>query len=151
MVRELRDWLRLHPRHPRYALDGLTDRALALPRVQARLFGAALRCYPLTRRLGLPALLAAADRHLLRDDGSVLVLTTTPGEDRVTAGRRLLRTWLTLSRQGLAVHPLSQFVDCPATAARLGERTGTDDGRPLAVFRVGRPLGAPVRSARIPV
>jgi hypothetical protein len=48
------------------------------------------------------------------------------------------------------VHPLSQLVDCLATAARLGERIETDDGRPLAVFRVGRPLAAPVRSARLP-
>jgi hypothetical protein len=29
---ELRAWLRLSPRHPRYGLDGLTDRALALSR-----------------------------------------------------------------------------------------------------------------------
>jgi hypothetical protein len=152
VARELRDWLRLHPRHPRYALDGLTDRALALSRVQARLIGAALGAYPVTRRLGLPALLAAAGRHVLAPDATVLVLTTVPGEDRVGAGRRLLRTWLLLGRQGLAVHPLSQLVDCPATAQRLAERVaGTADGvRPLAVFRVGRPLTAPVRSARLP-
>jgi hypothetical protein len=152
VARELRDWLRLHPRHPRYALDGLTDRALVLSRVQARLLGAALRAYPVTRRLGLPALLAAAGRHLLDPDGSVLVLITVPGEDRVGAGRRLLRTWLGLARHGLAVHPLSQLVDCPATAQRLAERVGAapDGARPLAVFRVGRPLAAPARSARLP-
>ena len=150
-ARELRDWLRLHPRHPRYALDGLTDRALALSRIEARLLGAALRAYPLTRRLGLPALVAATGRSLLRGDGTVLVLTTVPGEDRVTAGRRLLRTWLLLGRHGLAVHPLSQLVDCPATAARLAERLGGADGpRPLAVFRVGRPVATPARSARLP-
>lgn len=68
------------------------------------------------------------------------------------AGRRLLRTWLGLSRHGLAVHPLSQLVDCPATAQRLTERAGGEhaEARPLAVFRVGRPLAAPVRSARLP-
>jgi hypothetical protein len=153
VARELRDWLRLHPRHPRYTLDGLTDRALALSRVQARLLGAALRAYPVTRRLGLPALLAAAGRHVLGPDGTVLVLTTVPGEDRVGAGRRQLRIWLMLARHGLAVHPLSQLVDCPATAQRLTERVGTavDGGRPLAVFRVGRPRATPVRSARLPV
>ena len=120
--------------------------------MQARLLGLALRTYPVTRRLGLPALIAASGRHLLGPDGSVLVLTTVPGEDRVGAGRRLLRAWLMLGRQGLAVHPLSQLVDCPATAERLVERvSGADEGaRPLAVFRVGRPLTAPVRSARLP-
>jgi hypothetical protein len=155
VARELRDWLRLHPRHPRYRLDGLTDRALALSRVEARLLSAALRAYPVTRRLGLPALLAAAGRQLLRGDGSVLVLTTVPGEDRVGAGRRLLRMWLALGRHGLAVHPLSQLIDCPATAAHLAERVGDGSGgsggaRPLAVFRAGRPLAAPARSARLP-
>ena len=80
----------------------------------------------------------------MRYDGSVLVLLADDG-DRIAAGRRLLRTWLTLARHGLAVHPLSQLVDCPATASRLAERVG---GEPLAVFRVGRPLAEPVRSAR---
>ncbi|NYH41822.1 hypothetical protein HNR22_001549 [Micromonospora jinlongensis] len=141
---ELRDWLRLSPAHPRYHLDGLTDRALALSRYEARFLSAALRAYPVTRRLGLPALLAASGRGLLRYDGSVLVLLADD-DDRVAAGRRLLRTWLTLARHGLAVHPLSQLVDCPATASRLAERVG---GEPLAVFRVGRPLAEPVRSAR---
>ncbi|MDG4829309.1 hypothetical protein O7627_08320 [Solwaraspora sp. WMMD1047] len=146
---ELRDWLRLSPRHPRYHLDGLTDRALALTRTEAVLLDGVLRAYPMGRRLGLPALLAAGGRGLLRHDGSVLVQV---GGDRgpaatIAAGRRLLRTWLRLARHGLAVHPLSQLIDCPATAARLAERVG---GPPLAVFRVGRPLIEPVRSARLP-
>jgi hypothetical protein len=186
---ELRDWLRLSPRHPRYHLDGLTDRALALTRTEAVLLNGALRAYPMGRRLGLPALLAASGRGLLRYDGSVLVLVGTAGPpdrptrtagppdrptrtagppDRPTrtagpadrpvgggrepgvlidAGRLLLRTWLTLARHGLAVHPLSQLIDCPVTAARLAGRVG---GEPLAVFRVGRPLTEPVRSARRP-
>ena len=77
----------------------------------------------------------------------MLVLTGMIGDDRVAAGGRLLRTWLALARHGLAVHPLSQLIDCPATAARLAERVGAV---PLAVFRVGRPVREPVRSARLP-
>ena len=43
----------------------------------------------------------------------------------------------------------------PATAAHLVERVGDGSGgsggaRPLAVFRAGRPLAAPARSARLP-
>jgi len=147
VARELHDWLRLHPRHPRYARDGLTDRALELSRFEARFLGAALRTHGLTRRLGLPRLLAAAGRGLLRYDGTVLVLVGLPGESRVDAGRRLQRSWLTLARGGLAVHPLSQLLDCPATAARVAERVGAE---PLAVFRAGRPVAGPVRSARLP-
>ena len=154
-VRELGEWLRLHPRHPRYRLDGLTDRALELSRPAARGLGvalAALRTVPMLRRLGLPAALAAGSRGLLRPDGTVLVLTALPGEEgaagRLAAGRRLQRVWLTLARHGVAVHPLSQLIDCPATAARLAARVGAE---PLAVFRAGRPLTVPVRSARLPV
>jgi hypothetical protein len=152
-VDELREWLRLRPGHPRYDRDGLTDRALALSRVEARLLDAALRSLAVTRRLGVPALLAASGRGLLRSDGSVLVLTGPAGEDRVAAGRRLLRTWLVLARHGLAVHPLSQLLDCPATADRVRQRVrpGGGEGEPLAVFRAGRPRTEPVRSARLPV
>ena len=59
-----------------------------------------------------------------------------------------MRTWLALARHGLAANPLSQLLDCPATAARLADRIGAE---PLAAFRVGRPLAEPVRSARLPV
>ena len=145
VARELRTWLRLDPRDPRYHRDGLTDRALGLSRVEARVLAGALRTYPLTRRLGLPALLAASGKNLLRYDGSVLVLTGQD-DDRREAGRRLLRTWLLLGRFGLAVHPLSQLLDCPATAARLAGRVGAT---PLAVFRVGHPSQEPARSARL--
>ena len=51
----------------------------------------------------------------------------------------------TLARHGLVVHPLSQLLDCPSTADRLADRAGAT---PVAVFRVGRPLRVPVRSAR---
>ena len=146
VARELRTWLRLNPRDPRYHRDGLTDRALGLSRAEARVLSGTLRAYPLTRRLGLPALLAASGRNLLRYDGSVLVLTGEE-DDLREAGRRLLRTWLLLARFGLAVHPLSQLLDCPATAARLADRVGA---KPLAVFRVGHPLHVPARSARLP-
>ena len=73
---------RLHPRHPRYSLDGLTDRALGQSRVEACALGLALRglqAVPVLRR-GLPALLAAAGRGLLRGDGTVLVLPALPGD-----------------------------------------------------------------------
>ena len=149
---ELREWLRLTPRHPRYAVDGLTDRALELGRAEAVLLQGALRAYPVTRRLGLGRLLAASGSGLLRYNGTVLVLTAEPAAEPsrdalVEAGRKLLRVWLALARHGLAVHPLSQVIDCPATAGRLARRVG---GTPLAIFRVGRPQSEPPRSGRLP-
>ncbi len=141
---ELREWLRLTSRHPRYGVDGLTDRALALSAVEAVGLRVALhrRVHAAGRRLGLPALLAAAATV----DGAVFVLTGDP-TDLVGAGRRLMRTWLALGRHGIAVHPLSQLLDCPQTAPRLADLVG---GTPLAVFRAGRPLTTPPRSSRLP-
>lgn len=155
VVAELRDWLRLSPRHPRYRLDGLTDRALALSRAEAIGLGTALSpaAYRVGRRLGMPALLAAGSRGLLRYDGTVAVLVgraPTP-EDLLEHGRALLRVWLTLTDLDLAVHPLSQLLDCAATAGQLHDALRLHpDEAPLAVFRVGRPHDEPARSSRIP-
>ncbi|GAB3840957.1 hypothetical protein ACFPIJ_44470 [Dactylosporangium cerinum] len=155
VVDELRAWMRLSPKHPRYHLDGLTDRAMALSRVEAAGLAAMIgpRAYRVTRRLGGPALLAAASKGLLRYDGSVLILVgsaVTP-EAVIDHGRALVRVWLALSERGLTVHPLSQLLDCAATSARLAARLDlAPDESPLAVFRAGRPLQTPVRSARIP-
>lgn len=155
VVAELRAWMRLSPRHPRYHLDGLTDRAMAMSRVEAAGLATMIgpRAYPVTRRLGGPALLAAASKGLLRYDGTVLVLvgTAVTPEAVIEQGRALVRVWLALSGRGLAVHPLSQLLDCAATSAQLAARLGlAPDESPLAVFRTGRPLQEPVRSARIP-
>ncbi|GIF22468.1 hypothetical protein BJ973_002792 [Actinoplanes tereljensis] len=155
VARELRQWLRLSPRHPRYALDGLTDRALGLSRLEAAGLAAALSpvAYAAGRRLGLPAVLAASPRSLLRYDGDVLVLVgrADTAEHLVEQGRTLMRVWLDLSERGLAVHPLSQILDCAATARTLEGLLGLEVGfSALAVFRAGHPLQEPARSARIP-
>ncbi|WP_232665472.1 hypothetical protein [Pseudonocardia sp. TRM90224] len=149
---ELGAWLRLTPRHPRYLLDGLTDRALALSAGEALGLRVALRALPALRRVGLPRLLAAAGRGLLDRDGTVLVLVAPDGsgpDGTVTLGRALMRIWLTLSGAGFACHPVSQIVDCAATRARLAARLGIADPRRLMhVTRVGRPAGPAPRSAR---
>jgi hypothetical protein len=155
VVGELRSWLRLSPKHPRYDLDGLTDRALALSRFEATGLAAMLgpSAYPVTSRLGGPAVLAAASKGTLRYEGSVLVLVGRAGtvEAVIEQGRALVRVWLALSERGLAVHPLSQLLDCATTAAGLASRLGlAPDEAPLAVFRTGRALREPTRSARIP-
>ncbi|MFI6290603.1 hypothetical protein ACIBEJ_03420 [Nonomuraea sp. NPDC050790] len=146
---ELRAWLRLAPGHPRYHLDGLTDRALALSRAEALGLRAALALHPVLRRAGLPRVLAAAGRGLLDYDGEVLVLVGTPGEE-VEAGRALMRLWLSLSRRGYSTHPLSQIIDSPPTRGLLAAHLGVDDPASLLhLARAGRPRQAAPRSARI--
>lgn len=111
VVRELRQWLRLYRGHPNYHVDGLTDRALALSRLDAAGLRAVLApaAYPLFRRAGLPQLLAAASRGLLDYDGQVLILVAPavcgPAQ-QVAMGRLLQRQWLALSGHGYATHPL---------------------------------------------
>lgn len=159
VVRELRAWMRLGGRSARARAggdDGLTAAALGLSASEAVAFRAALAALagPLRHlgpsRLGLPRLLARSQAGLLRYDGSVLVLTG-PAEPldpsaMVTAGRDLVRCWYALTELGLAVHPLSQLIDCPDTASALRRRLGTP---PLAIFRAGRPTAPPPRSKRL--
>lgn len=155
VTRELRAWLRLTPRDPRYHEDGLTDRALGLSPLEALALRAVLAPggYPLLRRAGLPRLLAAASKGLLAYDGEVLVLVGPPGLDpagQLTMGRVLMRQWLVLSGHGLATHPLSQVIDAPRTRDALAGLLGVaDPGRLLNLVRVGRPAAAGVPSPRL--
>lgn len=155
-VDELRQWLRLSTRDPRYRADGLTYEALAMTTSQARALSLALRprTWGLLRRLGGPRLVAASSS--VRGRGTVVALTV-PAEDADTpeaVGRQggvLLRVWLAAGRTGLRVHPLSQMVDAPATANALEDLVNRGAGTPrraLSVFRVGAPVTEPVRSAR---
>ncbi|TDU03720.1 hypothetical protein EDD99_2160 [Streptomyces sp. 846.5] len=143
---ELRSWLRLTPRHPRYHQDGLTYEALVMSRPEALALRAVLAAHA---SRPLAPVLAATQSGLLRGEGSVLVLSGSPetAEDMVRAGRELLRVWYALAAQGISVHPLSQLIDCAETERELHRLIGA---RPLAVFRAGRPVSAPPRSARLP-
>jgi hypothetical protein len=149
VVEELRSWLRLSPRHPRYRQDGLSYECLALPRAGAAVLGLLLRprVYPLVRSARIPRLFTAATRSVLDCAGTVLVLTGDAGEpEQVLAhGRALLRVWLALARRGLYAHPLSQILDDERTKMELAARVGAE---PFAVFRAGRSK-APARSARL--
>lgn len=152
-VEELRRWLRLDRKHPAYTEDGLTFEALAMSDIQARALRIALSPtgWRALSRLGGPSLLAAAGR--LDGIGSVLALHTSASAATepaavAEAGRALLRTWLAAGRMGLSVHPLSQLIDCPTTSEKVYAALPCSNRRALSVFRIGRPIHPPVRSAR---
>lgn len=149
VVRELRGWLRLSPRHPRFAQDGLSYPCLGLPRPVAAVLALVLSpgVYRLVRALRLHRLLTAATKGAVASGGSVLVLTSgaRAETDVLEDGRRLLRVWLALARRGLHTHPLSQILDDPGALEELSARVGA---RPFAVFRAGR-SEPPARSARL--
>ncbi|MEW9550176.1 hypothetical protein [Nonomuraea sp. NPDC050783] len=149
VTRELRSWLRLTRRHRRYLLDGLSDRALFLTRLEALVLRASLALYPALRPLGLPRLLAGASRGLLDYDGDVLVLVG-PAGDELDQGRLLLRHWLTLSAAGYTLHPLSQIIDHDGTRRVLAGRLDVPDPSCLLhVARVGRPKAPAPPSCRV--
>lgn len=151
VTRELADWVRLTPRHPSYARDGLSDRALALSRAEAAGLRAALAVHRPLHRFGLAGTLAAASKSLLAYDGTAIVLVAPPeadAETQLTFGRILMRSWLTLSSRGLANHPLSQIIDTPTTRRSLADRLGCAAPQLLHLTRVGRPLTAAPHSPR---
>jgi hypothetical protein len=153
VVEELRAWLRLSRRDPRYEQDGLSYECLALRRAEAATLALLLRpsIYPLVRALRIHRLFTGATTSLLGGDGSVVVLSGAAGrlEQVLAHGRSLLRVWLALARRGLYTHPLSQILDCAATERELAQRVGATSGRrPLSIFRVGR-SEQPPRSHRL--
>jgi hypothetical protein len=154
VVEELRSWLRLSRRHPRYELDGLSYECLGLAQVEATAVALLLRrpVYRVVRLLRLHRRFTAATTSLLERDGSALVLegaAETP-EEVLSHGRSLLRAWLALARRGLYTHPLSQILDYQATERELSARVGAAaEHRLLCVFRAGR-SEPPPRSSRRP-
>ena len=153
VVEELRAWLRLSPRHPRYEADGLSYDCLDLTRLEAAAVALLLRPHvlPLVRAVRLHRSFSASTRKLLEGDGSALVLAAPADspEQTLTHGRALHRVWLALARRGLHTHPLSQILDCPATERELASLVGAPVGRRLlSVFRVGR-SEPPPRSHRL--
>ena len=145
VVEELRAWLRLDPRDPRYVEDGLNAECLDLSRLEARALALALRprVLPFVRRA-----LTSASARVLGRDHSILVLEGSPEAVR-ESGRSLLRVWLALDRDGYRTHPLSQLIDSDDTADALAELLGIPRGHLLAVFRAGRSPDPP-RSYRLP-
>jgi hypothetical protein len=154
VARELRRWLRLTPRDPRYRQDGLTYRALGMSRPEAATLAMVLAdpVYLVIRRLGLPSLLASASKGLLDYDGDVLILIAPPECDssgQVEMGRVLMRQWLTLAGSGYTTHPLSQIIDFATTRQYLAHMLGIEDeNRLLNLARVGYPVAQPAHSAR---
>jgi hypothetical protein len=144
VVQELRAWLRLDPRDPRYSEDGLNAECLDLSRLEARALSLALRPRVLPFARGA---LTAASSRVLRRDHSILVLEGPPDDVR-ESGRSLLRVWLALDRAGYRTHPLSQLIDSDDSAGALAEQLSVTRERLLAVFRAGS-SPEPARSHRL--
>jgi hypothetical protein len=150
--RELWEWLRLSPRHPRYHRDGLNAECLALSSAERAAAELLLRprLFHLLGRAGLA-------RHLISEAAQVrsalalLLFCPRRSESAFDVGRRMYRLWLEVTAAGLHAAPMSACADDRATREAIERRHGIPPDRRLAnLFRVGRaPAAVPV-SPRVP-
>jgi nitroreductase len=149
--RELRSWLRLDRRHPRYAIDGLNAAAMAMGRVEAR--GAGLVLGPgfrLLARIGLARPLLAEGAKVA--GAAALVVFHRPrGEPPFESGAAFYRLWLRIEAAGFGAAVLAALADDAEAAAEIARIAGLrDDRRIVSAFRIGRrpPGAAPARARR---
>jgi hypothetical protein len=150
---ELLHWMRLAPRHPLAARDGLSAQAMALGRLEA--FGAGLVLGPLfglLKSMGLAKPLTS-DATKTRSAAAIVLFHRPRDEDPLLTGRAFYRAWLAMERHGLVGCPLSVLVDWPPSHAALQRMVVLPaDRRLVNVFRLGFPAGKPDRRrARLPV
>jgi hypothetical protein len=151
-VAELQAWLRLSPRHPRHARDGLSAACLQLSGVEARAASWLLRpgMATLLSRIGVAGLLLDDRRKVLSASACVLVCAPATMDD-FTLGRRWYRFWLALTAAGFAGVPMSAPVDVPALRAQVESLVSLPAGvRVCNAMRIGpAPAEFASRSARL--
>jgi nitroreductase len=143
-IADLKEWFRFS----NAADDGMTPEVMGLTALDVIGVRLALRLGHVPR-WAIP-LYAARDVRLATAAPSIAVLTApdmTP-PSVFDAGRRLLRTWVTVAAAGAAYHPWSIVIDEDRTRPLLTELVGAT---PMAMFRLGYPTKELPRSRRRPV
>jgi len=146
---ELLHWMRLSPRHPRHASDGMSRAALRLGPVTAFAAGLALGpLWPMLDRLGLSGALTAEAGATT--SATVIAAIHRPlTEDRVAMGRAWLRLCLSATARGWAMWPMAALTDDPSARAVLDRRLGLPTDRVLVqVVRFGPATAAAPPRAR---
>ena len=136
---ELWKWLRLSPEHPDWARDGLNADALVLSAVERRLAGILLRprVFAALGRIGVARRLVS-EQAPIRSATALLVFAPPESLDDWTVGRRFYRGWLTATRAGLALAPMSALADWSATREKIAELARVPANRRVVnVFRAG--------------
>jgi len=151
--RELLQWMRLSPSHPRYREDGLNREAMAMSAVEAT--GARFvlgPLFPALDKLGLaPSLLS--DRAKTSSAAAIVLFARPEGEDPLVTGRHFYRVWLEIDRAGFSACPISALADHAGFNGKLRVLGRIAAGRRLVnVFRIGRPPAQQsARHFRLPV
>ena len=147
--REVGRWIRYSGREARRRRDGFSPDALGFPGWLLWLFVHARLLFELP---GVKQLIRRLYLRTMRGVRTVGWLTgpfSTPAE-AFRAGRMLARIWLTLTANGIYLHPFGSVITNPRANARLTERIGVDPahGTPWLLVRLGRSRQPP-RSLRL--
>jgi len=142
---ELVSWMRLSPRHPRWALDGLNAEAMALSGIEAA--GAALvlgpKAFALLDRIALAGPLTA-ESNKVAGAAAVLVLHRPDSEDGLETGRAFHRAWLRFTAAGFHGAVMAALADDDTARGELARIIGLPAGRRIVTtFRIGRANGTP--------
>lgn len=136
---ELLSWMRLSPRHPRWAVDGLNARAMEMSGMEAVGAGVVLKpgVFELLDRMGLAGALTG-EAAVVRSSAAVALFHRPADEPPFETGRRWHRVWLEMTRQGLSTAPMTVLADDEATASALAARFERPPGaRLVTAFRIG--------------
>lgn len=136
---ELLSWMRLSPRHPRWAIDGLNAEAMEMSPIEAAGAGLVLRpgVFEGLDRFSLAAPLVA-EAAVVRSAAAIALFHRPEGEAPLETGRRFHRVWLEITRAGLSADPMAVLADDPETRAMLSRAHGLAEGRQMiTAFRIG--------------
>ena len=149
---ELMSWMRLSPKHPRWAFDGLNAEAMAMSGIEATGAGLVLgpKAFPLLDRIGLAGPLTA-ESGKVAGAAAVLVLHRPEAEDGLATGRAFHRAWLRFTAAGFHGAVMAALADDDAARNELARIIGLPAGRRIVTtFRIGRGAGAqPPKRARL--
>jgi hypothetical protein len=137
-IADLEEWF--HP--AKDAKDGITPKAFNIDKATQVALKFAFWHGPFKSKL-MSSALAAADVGYFTKASRAAVLSAedmTP-EALFDAGRRLLRSWVTIVSDGFSYQPFSVGVDEAKPAARVAEITGVEN--PVALYRIGKAKKAP--------
>lgn len=148
---ELVAWMRLSPKHPAYAADGLNLEALRMGRLEGLVAGTILASplFDLADRTGLAKVLVSEAGKTMTAS-ACLLFHRPEAESPVATGRAFYRFWLDFTRLGLAAWPMAVLADVPAAADALRKHFSVPSGHRLVnVLRVG-PAPSPPVKCRLP-
>jgi hypothetical protein len=139
---EVGGWLRFSAAEAERRRDGFSPDALGFPGWLLRLF---FRHHAL---LELPVVRPCARALYGRKTRGASTVAWLRGafdtvEDGIAAGRVLMRLWLTMTRDGVQLHPFGSIVTNRIANGRLQQRIGPGEGTLWLIMRLGHSAEAP--------